>query len=836
MASRTPEMPRTLSQTPFQCRVCKKRYDRADHLKRHVKSHTTDKPFVCEKCGKGFMRIEILSRHNQSHSSETNDDKAGGCSGVIARASQACKRCAASKLKCDDEKPCRRCVRRNQICQWSPRDDTFATPQSHVITIEHESHSMKQTGEDLLGNAGARVPSHDSEVACIVEGESANSPETESFCQGWEGFSAFNAFPLMGPGQWSSHDSMSIDFGLTDQDLELLDSLNRLVPARQAQDYLEQLPPHDAPTKMKSTRQISKADLQDSPLSHWTPRKEDNAHMDQQYLSLPQHLDNPQSHDVLKSRDRTNTLSTERRDVAFALVVEICQWKNLDRIMQCFPSTRLLDSLMGNFFVQHRSETDAWIHEPTMDLNQERPEMILTLAAAGAVLSKVEAIQRLGYAMLEVARLKVNSMFEDDNTLTRELKQQQIYTLTLQIGLWSGDNRRVEIAESCFQPIVTMLRRASRFKHEVYPIVAPSATDDDSTVNRKWRAWVEQESFKRLAHYVFIHDAQASSLRSTTPLISHIEFDLPLPFSRKLWDAKTAAEWKVIYIQEIPQSPSISVSLSTILQDITTLSSIPRHADFKLAALATIHGISNMISDHNRILRGSARQWSIVVANLWQQELIQLLEQFRLLAVEPLKDSLPAMSLIYQTVSLSLYLPLGILETFSGRDGEERSSAIYQSFIQHISPTHLRKASWHAGQVLRIARSMPSGSLVASQAACVYFSALALWSLATVFSLNGMTPATESRDTDEVFFLDGGDDGDILRRFIALGQGSPVLSSVGHYVHLQSRAAVMRLFQELFSSEHGLYGINQQGRALSHTFAILGLNGDVGAKDEYIQY
>jgi hypothetical protein len=35
--------------------------------------------------------------------------------------------------------------------------------------------------------------------------------------------------------------------------------------------------------------------------------------------------------------------------------------------------------------------------------------MILTLAAAGAVLAKVEAIQRLGYAMFEVARLKVNS-------------------------------------------------------------------------------------------------------------------------------------------------------------------------------------------------------------------------------------------------------------------------------------------------------------------------------------------------------------------------------------------------------------------------------------------
>jgi hypothetical protein len=38
MGSRTPEMPRSLSRTLFQCRVCKKGYDKADHLKRHVKS------------------------------------------------------------------------------------------------------------------------------------------------------------------------------------------------------------------------------------------------------------------------------------------------------------------------------------------------------------------------------------------------------------------------------------------------------------------------------------------------------------------------------------------------------------------------------------------------------------------------------------------------------------------------------------------------------------------------------------------------------------------------------------------------------------------------------
>lgn len=42
-----------------------------------------------------------------------------------------------------------------------------------------------------------------------------------------------------------------------------------------------------------------------------------------------------------------------------------------------------------------------------------------------------------------------------------------------------------------------MLRRASRFKHEAYGIIAPTAADDESTLDLKWRTWTEQESFKR---------------------------------------------------------------------------------------------------------------------------------------------------------------------------------------------------------------------------------------------------------------------------------------------------------------------------------------------------
>ncbi|KAJ5653307.1 C6 and C2H2 transcription factor [Penicillium lividum] len=818
--SETPQIP---SRGFYQCGVCKKEYGRADHLIRHVRSHTSDKPFKCDRCGKGFTRIDLLRRHAQGHNS-TQDNGPYDSTGVKGRVSQACKSCAASKLKCDDRKPCRRCVRRNQTCQWPQRDNIHYAPaleqaiwpadqsvaQPGFSPLARELKPTNQHDEANLGNPGPEDLSEDLVMDNANDGTSVSPLQCEGFNQEMAGL---NAFPLTGYEQWNAFGVNNLDFGLTDEDLEFLDYLNRPGPPQGSHVIQEQPAQQFVPTDTESPNNDDEDSLDESPLSHWTPRAEDNAYMDQQYLSVPEHLDTPVLTGVPRPRIFAEALTRESRDAAFALVVSKCQRKGLNRIMQCFPSAELLDSLIQIFFAQQKSEIDTWIHESTMQLNNESPEMILTLAAAGAVLTDLEAIQRLGYAMLEIARLQVNDKYEDNNTLTRQLKQQQEYVLILQIGLWSGDKRRVEIAESFAQPVVTMLRRAARFKCESYPMIAPTMTDDEATLDRKWRQWVDQESLKRLAHHIFIHDVQASVLRSTNPLMSHIELDLSIPFSRKLWDAKTAAQWKSIYLQEVPKTMSAIPSLATTLQDISDLSRFPHHGDFRLAALAT---------DCNQIRRSPSGQWSTLAMKLWQQELQQALEKFEIVAVEPLQQSIPAIPLIYQTVSLSLYLPLGILETFTGKDGEARSVDIYQSYIRHISPENLRKASWHAGQVLRIARSMPPGSLTAFCATCLYFAALALWSLSTMFSLNRSISNTRVNNEDPVFLLDGNADNATLRRFTLSGQGDPALSSPGKYVPLGDRAAVMGLFQQLLRSKHGGVTSNQQSKALDRAFCILG--------------
>lgn len=49
---------------PHECEKCGDRFQRLEHLKRHISSvHSDEKPFVCDLCGKGFKRTDNMSQH-----------------------------------------------------------------------------------------------------------------------------------------------------------------------------------------------------------------------------------------------------------------------------------------------------------------------------------------------------------------------------------------------------------------------------------------------------------------------------------------------------------------------------------------------------------------------------------------------------------------------------------------------------------------------------------------------------------------------------------------------------------------------------------------------------
>ncbi|KAK2812254.1 hypothetical protein FQN50_001612 [Emmonsiellopsis sp. PD_5] len=56
----------------FACKYCQRSFSKAEHLKRHERSHTGAKPFLCHLCKRPFARQDALARHERLHSRGTN--------------------------------------------------------------------------------------------------------------------------------------------------------------------------------------------------------------------------------------------------------------------------------------------------------------------------------------------------------------------------------------------------------------------------------------------------------------------------------------------------------------------------------------------------------------------------------------------------------------------------------------------------------------------------------------------------------------------------------------------------------------------------------------------
>ncbi|KAF1992410.1 hypothetical protein K402DRAFT_416076 [Aulographum hederae CBS 113979] len=102
------------------CTYCGQKFSRAEHLDRHVLTHTNLKPFKCSTCHFSFKRRDLLQRHytlihkQQTESTSIYQQKeAEG-----QRRPIACTLCAKAKTKCDKAIPsCSRCTSKGLICE-----------------------------------------------------------------------------------------------------------------------------------------------------------------------------------------------------------------------------------------------------------------------------------------------------------------------------------------------------------------------------------------------------------------------------------------------------------------------------------------------------------------------------------------------------------------------------------------------------------------------------------------------------------------------------------------------------------------------------------------------
>jgi Fungal specific transcription factor domain len=374
-----------------------------------------------------------------------------------------------------------------------------------------------------------------------------------------------------------------------------------------------------------------------------------------------------------------------------------------------------------------------------------------------------------------------------------------------EVGLWSDSRRKIEISESFTQPNATMLRRAGRFKRPPYPPVSVTEGDTGEELEEKWLEWTRQESMKRVQYHAYVHDSRISMTLNVGPVISYTELLLPLPACKEMWSAKTAEQWKKVFLsRNLGPVPRV-VSLTEALQDMTSLTPCRAHIDIHYSGLIILHGLWALVREYrqlNSIGGPKSKYWNGLVLSSRHAELCSALQQYRL---DSLKWGIlcPRVRIVLELISLHLHMSLEELQLYAGKESIEDAQKAYYSARQWFDSPLARQAIWHAGQLLRAASSFAPGSLYDFFVIAVYHASMAFWSYGVVGRSDGMPALTQfseaSSQRGPLIFLDEEETLD-LPGFVAQARGMPGLTGKdGRFIPVDDTPALMEHVADILS-------------------------------------
>lgn len=347
----------------------------------------------------------------------------------------------------------------------------------------------------------------------------------------------------------------------------------------------------------------------------------------------------------------------------------------------------------------------------------------------------------------------------------------QAFCIILELGLWGGHGRQVEIAESFLQPLVTMVRRGGHFRRASYPQPTMEATHPNSDeTHNQWLAWIETESFKRFVFRLLQHDTNASMALLVNPIISYTELRLPVPDSATLWSAVTAGQWKLGYA---PMANHQALTVGDLIEDPDALIRQGEMIDKDVAAGAMVSLTWMLTWDYTRMTsfqRLQPSRFNLLVTKLRYDELRQLLDSLTIVCASQTTSD-PALTMRLELINLHIHMSFEDVQLFAGMQGAEQARAVYPSLSEWSLSESARKAVYHAAQVVRAARNLPQGFIQGPEAIMMYYASLALW----VYGL--LVGKHSGVGVGEEVHLDRAEENVFLRRFLQTGQGRPCIQS-----------------------------------------------------------
>ncbi|KAF2678458.1 C2H2 transcription factor-like protein [Lentithecium fluviatile CBS 122367] len=511
------------------CRYCSRSFKRAEHLTRHLRTHTREKPFVCH-CGAAFTRRDLLTRHWRisNHNGDT---------GTVALPSSS------------DQ---------NSTSDCREPDKTYA----HNFAPGESNGVDGGAANGLLNFQNHHGPSEHAPPAAPFHGLHAhivpdNFHQEPYNDEGFEDFRDFVNF-IDGVGlsaQWTP------EYDIDWMRLENYQQESQL-------SSREPDPPHSPAVEDIGT-----------PFSTWLP----SAPADDQV-----HLRSQPGDDACEKRARHGTyhVTEDHRNLLVVCLESLPPPISDFEIPSRHALTRYITAFFGGFHSHF-----PFIHEPTYKPSCSPLELTLAMCAAGAQycferrsserlfrVAKAIVFERLrqeesNFGPQTLAFIASTTMFSPDTVPVARLSGiwaplDMAKTLLILVGFATWE--RTDLLQQAFalRGLLVQCLRDNGLKEEAPPnhVSLPRSA--------MWDQWVQRESARRTKLVAFCYINVHSIAYNIHPLLWSSELLLRLPCCTPDWQASSAAQWAALQRDGKEDQMSFQQALSILLQGATGIDSV----------------------------------------------------------------------------------------------------------------------------------------------------------------------------------------------------------------------------------------------------------------------
>lgn len=179
-------------------------------------------------------------------------------------------------------------------------------------------------------------------------------------------------------------------------------------------------------------------------------------------------------------------------------------------------------------------------HQPTYSLEFVARELCASFLSIGLLICGDPNAHEIGCGLLQTLR---RSLLEFAQNTT--IKKEHIWVLQSMLlvefaGMFHANRSAMELSDIFHGTLVTLARRLGLFESEYEPVRPTSK----SSVDHRWGEWIQKETSKRLAYFIFVIDVQHSLLYGhNRTIISVFMMKIDLPCDGKEWRALSSYEW-----------------------------------------------------------------------------------------------------------------------------------------------------------------------------------------------------------------------------------------------------------------------------------------------------